>query len=79
MTMKSSLKILAFVVGSSLAVACSSRENSAQSNPESKIDSVETIAPSADGMPTDGSSPSNAGSPPDSAAQAIDQDSTLNR
>jgi hypothetical protein len=77
--MKNLTKVLAFAVATGLVVACSSRENSAQSTPESMADSVETVAPSADGMPTDGSSPSNAGSPPDSAAQAIDQDSTLNR
>jgi hypothetical protein len=76
--MKSLTKLLAFALAAGLAVACSSRnDNSAQSTPES--DSVESVAPSADGTPTDGTSPVNPGSPPDSAAQAVDQDTTLRR
>jgi len=77
--MKISNTIVAFAVATGLVVACTSRnQNSAQSR-ESENDSVETVAPSADGTPTNGSSPSNPGSPPDSAAQATDQDTTLRR
>ncbi|HTF18362.1 MAG TPA: hypothetical protein VK658_09840 [Chryseolinea sp.] len=78
--MKTTVKLIAFLIAIGLATACSTRnENSAQTAGESEKDSVESVAPAADGMPTDGGTPSNPGSPPDSAAQAIDPDSTLRR
>ena len=63
---------MAFALVVWLAAACSQRnENSAQGDIESDADSVESVAPTSDGMPQS-SSPANAGSPPDSAAAAVD-------
>jgi len=74
--MKISSKIAAFILAAGLAVACSAKnDGTSQGGEDSQADSVQQVAPESDGTPTDGSTPSNPGSPPDSAAQATDSDS----
>ncbi|MGC3944627.1 MAG: hypothetical protein QM762_08920 [Chryseolinea sp.] len=73
--MKSISRILAIALATGLAVACSTRNsNTARGDEDTQGDSVEQVAPASDGMPAQ-SSPANPGSPPDSAAQAVEPDS----
>lgn len=73
--MKSINKLLAILFVAGLAAACTPGNRTSEGREDTEADSVEQVAPAEDGTPTDGTTPSNPGSPADSAAQAVEPDS----